>query len=146
MAIVATKSEELQQARKDGKLVIEEKPRLRPGMPSIEEMEQMAMAQAGMHSTDVSQENVRQACIAMSELIHRQGNGRSRISVMTHLPGEMRKVLKGRTGQEAFDFYWSLPQFQKVWAELGFTDATLRDYVNKSLKELGRVSEIGGNN
>ncbi len=136
MARIAAKTKEAEEKRKAGTLVIEDKPKT--GMPSRGELEQMAMEQVGITSTEVSQENVRQACSAMSDLIHRQGNSRSRQQVMVHLPGEMRKVLVGRTSQEAYDFYWSLPQFQVVWKELGFNEQRLKDFVNAQARLVGK--------
>jgi len=137
-ARIAVKIKEAEDKRASGTLVIEDKPKTRTGMPSRGELEQMAMEQVGINSTEVSQENVRQACTAMSDLIHRQGNGKTRQQVMIHLPGEMRKVLVGRTSQEAYDFYWSIPQFQTVWKELGFNEQRLKDFVNAQSRLVGK--------
>lgn len=100
--------------------------------------EHVAMRQAGLTDVSVSQANVQQACVAMIDLIRRNGNGESRKQVMVHLPGEMRKVLVGRTSQEAYDFYWSITAFRTVWEMLGFTVQTLKDFVNTQARAVDK--------
>ncbi len=138
MARIAAKTEEAKQKRVTGQLVVEDKPKARTGMPSRGELERMAMEQVGITTSEVTQENVRQACVAMSDLVRRQGNGQSRKQVMLHLPGEMKKVLTGRMSQEAYDFYWSIPEFRKVWVELGFNEQRLKDFVNAQARLVGK--------
>jgi len=139
MALRAQQTEQLKADIVSGKVVVEPpKPRVHTGMPTMAQMERMAMDQAGLHDNSVTQENVRQACLAMNELIHRQGNGQSRKQVMVHLPGEIRKVMVGRTPQEAYDFYWSLPEFQAVWAHLSFNQNDLKNFVNTQAKAAGK--------
>ncbi len=140
MALRAEQTEQLKADIASGKMVIEPpKPRhISSGMPTMAAMERMAMDQAGLHDNSVTQDNIRQACLAMNELIHRQGNGQSRKQVLIHLPGEMRKVMVGRTPQETYDFYWSLPEFQAVWAHLDFTHDDLKNFVNTQAKAAGK--------
>ncbi len=105
---------------------------------SVGMYESMAMEQLGLMDRSVTQENVRKACVGMHKVLLHQSNTMLREQVMTHLPVEIRKVLQGRTSQEAYDFYWSLPDFRVVWEQLGFTEQTLHDFVNAQVKALGR--------
>lgn len=135
MAVVAKKTEEAQKARTEGKLIVETKP-----VPSFEEeLQRQAQSMTGLTSSEVTQENVSQACKAMSVQIRLNGNGRCIEQVTLHLPTEIRKVLQGRTAQETFEFYWSLETFREVWEELQFTYNTLIGFINTEVSRLGRT-------
>lgn len=104
---------------------------------SQRDLERMAIEQVGVTS-EVTRENVRKACVAMSDLIRRQGCGTSRGQVLIHLPKEMLEVLRTRTSMGAFDFYWTLPEFQVVWKQLGFDEQRLVSFVNTAAVKLGK--------
>ena len=143
LAVVARKTEEAQKARAEGTLVMSDDT-LKHHREVNAGFKAIAMSQAGLTSQEVTQENVSQACKAMSTQIHLNGNGESLNQVQIHLPTEIRKVLQGRTSQEAFDFYWSLETFRKVWKELGFDEEDLRAFINQQVKNLGRTDLLEG--
>jgi hypothetical protein len=135
MARIAEKTNEAVEARKNGTLKIDVTHTYVSS--TFKDLEQEAMKQASI-TREITQANVRQACAAMLGLIPRQGTRQLILQVRSNLPGEIRKVLQGRTAQEAFDFYWSIPEFQEVWPKLGFTEKHLHDYVDAQVKALGR--------
>jgi hypothetical protein len=89
-------------------------------------------------SREVTQENVGKACKVMCQLVHQQGNGKLRTSVLYNLPGEIRTVLQGRTAREVYDFYWSLDIFRAAWSALQFEPARLRFMINVEAVRLGK--------
>jgi len=136
MAIVAAKTVEVQQ-----KLAVGEEITRSPKVthePTDSAFRDLAMTQAGLVSQDVTQANVAQACKAMVTQVRMNGHAGCRTQVLHHLPAEIRKVLQGRTAQEAFDFYWSLDDFRRVWPMLHFTELDLRSFVNTGVRQLGR--------
>lgn len=140
MELRAKQTEQLKDDIASGKVIVQ--PQKSPihvsGMPSQEQLESIGMEVAGLSSRAPTQDNIRQACLAMNDLVHRQGNGQSRKQVLVHLPGEIRQVMMGRTSQETFDYYWSLPEFKAVWAHLQFTEQSLKDFVNAQAKQVGK--------
>ena len=52
-----------------------------------------------------------------------------------NLPGEIRTVLQGRTSEQAFAFYWVIPEFQTVWTMLKFVDQDLKDFINREVQK-----------
>ena len=132
MAIIVNMTKKAEEARVNGTLKITNVVESTPGLR--EQFEQQAMKEAGI-SRAITQENMRKACIAMCKIIDQRGPLDCRQQVLLNLPGEIRTVLQGRTPEQVFDFYWSVPEFRTAWTKLKFSDTDLKDFISKEVQK-----------
>jgi hypothetical protein len=148
LAIIAEKTKQAEEARAKGMLQIsvsiDSTPDLREqfekqvmeeidSTPDLrEQFEKQVMEEIGI-SKAVTQDNVRIACVQMCKIVKAKGPLVCRQQVIMNLPSEIRLVLQGRTLEQAFTFYWEIPEFQTAWTMLKFTETDLRDFISREV-------------
>ena len=130
LAIIAEKTKQAEEVRAKGMLQISVSIESIPGLRK--QCEKQVMEEIGI-SRDVTQDNVRIACVQMCKIVKAKGPLDCRQQVIMNLPGEIRTVLQGRTPEQVYDFYWSVVEFQTAWTMLKFTETDLRDFISREV-------------
>lgn len=130
LAIIAEKTKQAEEARAKGMLQISVSIDSTPDLR--EQFEKQVMEEIGI-SKAVTQDNVRIACVQMCKIVKAKGPLVCRQQVIMNLPSEIRLVLQGRTLEQAFTFYWEIPEFQTAWTMLKFTETDLRDFISREV-------------